>query len=210
MSRGIFITFEGPEGCGKSTQSSRIFQDLLSEGHDVLHTQEPGGTELGGKIRDLLLLRDDIRLDRTAELLLFEADRAQHVEEMIKPAIEEGKIVLCDRFNTATFAYQGYGLGMDMGLIRNVDETACAGLVPDLTVLLDIDVETGLMRAGKTSSADRMEKRSKEFHSKVRAGYLSLAEESGGRIKVIKVVDGVDKTYEQVKKVVYNFITANN
>ena len=209
MSRGLFITFEGPEGCGKSTQSSRLTEDLASDGYDVIHTHEPGGTDLGNKIRELLLQRDDIRLDRTAELLLFEADRAQHIEELIKPAVEAGKIVLCDRFNTATFAYQGYGLGMDMELIESVDKAACGGLAPDLTILLDIDIETGLKRAGKTSSADRMEKRSKDFHGKVRQGYLSLAKKSGGRIKVVNVTEGLEETYEQVKELVFDFITTN-
>lgn len=208
MSKGLFITFEGPEGCGKSTQSSRLAEYLSSEGYEVLHTKEPGGTELGGKIRDLLLERDDIPLGRTAELFLFEADRAQHVEETIKPSVEEGKIVLCDRFNTATFAYQGYGLGVEMELIEKLDAAACGGIVPDLTVLLDIDIETGLKRAGRTNDADRMEQRSFDFHEKVRRGYLEMARGSGGRIKVVKVEGGIEETYEQVKKVVLDLITA--
>ena len=122
LKKGIFITFEGPEGSGKSTQSSRLQQDLIADGHETVHTAEPGGTDLGKRIRSILLEKDDIRLNDTAELFLFEADRAQHVEEFILPAINDGKIVICDRFNTATFAYQGYGLGMDMGNIA----AACA------------------------------------------------------------------------------------
>lgn len=209
LKKGLFFTFEGPEGSGKSTQSSRLSKDLIAMGYEVVHTAEPGGTPLGEKIRSVLLEKDDIRLDGQAELLLFEADRAQHIKELISPALEEGKIVLCDRFNTATFAYQGYGLGMDMGLIESVDSIATAGVEPDLTILLDVDVETGLKRAGGVGAADRMEKRSVDFHQKVREGYLDLAEKSGGRIRVVKVQEDKNKTYSLVKKEVYDFLEEN-
>ncbi len=206
LRRALFITLEGPEGSGKSTQSRRLVDDLLSDGYDVLHTAEPGGTALGRRIRDMLLQKDDIRLDEQAELFLFEADRAQHVEEVIIPALETGKVVICDRFNTATFAYQGYGLGMDLGLIEKVDRVATGGLCPNLTILLDVDVETGLARAAAEHPADRMEKRSRDFHEKVRRGYLALAERSPDRIKVVKVGDDPDGTYGLVKEQVYGLI----
>jgi len=128
LKKGLFITFEGPEGSGKSTHSKRVHEELLSSGLDVVHTAEPGGTPLGSKIRDILLEKEDIRLGELSELFLFEADRAQHLEETIGPALKEGKIVLCDRFNTATFAYQGYGLGMDMTMIEWIDSKATKGV----------------------------------------------------------------------------------
>lgn len=205
LKRGLFITLEGPEGSGKSTHSKRLLEDLKKSGYGVIRTSEPGDTGLGKKIREILLEKDTIRLDRYAELFLFEADRAQHVEEVIKPALEAGKIVICDRFNTATFAYQGYGLGLDMGLIEKIDAAATGGLKPDLTLLLDVDILTGLMRAGKVRSADRMEKRGAAFHGRVRRGYLELAKASRGKIKIINV-KSVDATYALIRKMVYGLI----
>ncbi|MEA3490077.1 MAG: dTMP kinase [Candidatus Omnitrophota bacterium] len=206
IEQGIFITFEGPEGSGKSTHSRRVYEELLSDGFDAVHTAEPGGTALGRGIRDLLLEKDEIRLDSQAELFLFEADRAQHVEEFIRPQLRMKKVVICDRYSTATFAYQGYGLGTDIGFIERVDAAATGGLCPDLTVLLDVDVETGLARAGAGRPADRIEKRNRQFHEKVRRGYLSLAEKFPDRIKVIEVRDNRDETYNLVKEEVYALI----
>ena len=206
INKGLFITFEGPEGSGKSTHSKRLYDDLVSDGYIVRHTMEPGGTPLGSKIREILLQKDDIRLDAVAELFLFEADRAQHITEYIKPYIDEENIVICDRFNTATFAYQGFGLGMDMEMIRNLDTVATGGICPDLTILMDLDIETGLERAGGASSADRMEKRGTTFHEKVREGYLTLAKEAPDRIKVVKVQESIDKTYGIIKEMVYGFV----
>jgi len=208
LERGLFITFEGPEGSGKSTHSGRLAEDLLADGYSIVHTAEPGGTVLGEKLRGLLLNKNDFQIGALTELLLFEADRAQHVEELIIPSLEAGKIVLCDRFNTATFAYQGYGLGMDMDMIKIADAISTKGLNPDLTILLDIDIETGLVRAVKNSSADRMEERCKEFHQKVRQGYLAIAKESPETIKVIEVNSDIDRTYELVKNEVMRLINA--
>jgi len=206
MKEGLFITFEGPEGSGKSTQSRRLFDDLAGKGHDVIYTAEPGGTALGECIRSIILDKDSVRLGKKAELFLFEADRTQHVEQLILPALNSGKIVICDRFNTATFAYQGYGLDMDKEIIKTLDDIAVSGLVPDLILLMDIDVETGLGRAGKGGSADRVEKRDLEFHEKVRQGYLSLAKEDQETIKVIEVTEDIDQTYNLVKDVVNSVI----
>lgn len=206
LTKGIFITLDGPEGCGKSTQSRLLKEELAAVGYDVIHTFEPGGTLLGSRIRSILLEKDDIRLDSKAELLLFEADRAQHIEELIRPAVEEKKIVICDRFNTATFAYQGYGLGMDMDLIKSVDKASTGGLNPDLTIVLDLEVSTGLERATAENGPDRMEERSSEFHEKVREGYLELARKSPDRIKVIEVRETIDETFELIKKEVYDVI----
>ncbi|MFH1847126.1 MAG: dTMP kinase [Candidatus Omnitrophota bacterium] len=206
IKQGFFITFEGPEGSGKSTQSALLCKDLLADGYEVIHTAEPGGTELGHKLRDILLEKDNIRIDKRAELLLFEADRAQHIEEVIAPGLEQGKIVVCDRFNTATFAYQGYGLGMDMDLILKIDDFSVDGISPDLVLLLDIDTAAGLERASSGRSADRMEKRSISFHEKVRHGYLDLAKKSPCAIKVIQANDTIDRIYRLVKKEIYDFI----
>ncbi|MDP8258767.1 MAG: dTMP kinase [Candidatus Aadella gelida] len=202
INKGIFITFEGPEGCGKSTQSRRLADELASSGYEVRYTREPGDTVLGESIRDIILGKDEEWLDEKAELLLFEADRAQHVAEVIRPALQKKQIVICDRYNTATFAYQGYGLGIDMDQIKRIDEVATGGLVPDLVILMDLDVKAGLERAGNRGLADRMEKRDLEFHEKVRKGYLDMAEADSNRIKVIKVDKGIDETYTIVKDVV--------
>ncbi|MBD3295816.1 MAG: dTMP kinase [Candidatus Omnitrophica bacterium] len=206
MREGLFITFEGPEGCGKSTQSARLHKELRAEGVDAVLTAEPGGTDLGNRIREILLHKDEVSLGRMAELLLFEADRAQHVEEFIVPNLREGRVVLCDRYNTATFAYQGHGLGMDLGLLRRIDRICRKGVDPDLVLLLDVDVEIGLKRAGSGGPADRMEKRDRCFHEKVRQGYLRLAEEAGDRIRVISSGDDIETTYQAVRKEVHVFI----
>ncbi len=206
MKKGLFITFEGPEGSGKSTQSGLIFDSLAADGYLSFRTAEPGGTALGERIRDILLERDDIRMDSVAELFLFQADRAQHVEEVILPAIEGGKIVLCDRFNTATFAYQGYGLGIDLDVIRCLDDIARKGLDPDLTIVLDIEVEAGIARATSDRMADRMEKRELDFHRKVRNGYLDMAKKSPDKIKVIGTSGPVEDVYRKVRKEVYDLI----
>lgn len=204
--RGIFITFEGPEGSGKSTQSKGIYEDLIRDGYDVLHTREPGGSLLGEKIREILLAKDSIPLSSESELLLFEAQRAQHISELIKPAIDQNKIVLCDRFNTATFAYQGYGLGMSIDDIKKVDSIATYGISPDLTILLDLDTRIGLERAEAKGTPDRMEKRSIDFHNKVRQGYLLLAEKNPDKIKKVSVEENKEDTYKKVKMIIYDFI----
>ncbi len=209
LSKGLFVTFEGPEGSGKSTHSKFLYEELVSCGFEVVYTAEPGGTSLGSKIRNILLEKNEIQLSAISELFLFEADRAQHLEEVINPSLAEGKIVLCDRFNTATFAYQGYGLGMDMETIETVDLKATGGIVPDLVILMDIDVKIGLNRANENSGPDRMEKREKDFHERVRSGYLALAEKSPGRIKVIKVKETIEDTYKLIKEEVDDLIERN-
>jgi len=206
LKKGILITFDGPEGSGKSTHSSRIKDELLSQGYDVVYTREPGGTLLGKKIRNILLEKDEILFGKTAELFLFEADRAQHVEEIIVPALAAKKIVICDRFSAATFAYQGYASGTEIKTILDMDYLATTGIVPDLTILLDVDVKTGLERAKGQFSPDRMEKKPREFHEKVRQGYFTIAEEHPGRIKLIEACQDINRTYELVKKEVYDFL----
>ena len=206
LTTGLFVTFEGPEGSGKSTHSKRLYKELLDDGYDIVHTHEPGGTDLGQRVRELLLKMDSVRLDNMTELFLFEADRAQHVREMIKPSLEANKIVLCDRFNTATFAYQGYGLGMCMDMIKELDALATDGVGPDLTIVLDVAVSIGMARAKARGAVDRMEKRELEFHENVRRGYLALAAEEPEKIRVMSSDNDIDIVYNGVMKEVYDLI----
>ena len=186
MSRGKFITIEGPEGSGKSTHSRLLCLYLKRNGYKVLHTREPGGTEIGEAIRRILLDKKNKDISDACELFLFLAARAQIVEEVIKPALAKGYTVVCDRFHDATVAYQGYGAGLDLKLIVSAGRLATGSLRPDLTILLDVETKVGLKRAGMK---DRMEIKSVRFHKKVREGYLEVAKKEPGRVKVIRTAD---------------------
>ena len=196
----MFITFEGIEGCGKTTQIRRLAKRLKGHGIPLVTTLEPGGTDIGARIRRILLDAKSRDLTPLAELFLYMADRAQHVEEVIKPALETGKWVLCDRFFDATMAYQGVARGQDEALIRFLNERATQGIVPDRTFLLDCPVEVGLHRAlkrnrqGPQEGQDRFEREAKAFHQKVRAAYLALAEVHHERFVVIDSSRGADDT----------------
>ena len=188
----MFITFEGIEGSGKSTALTLLAQELERRGFDVLRTREPGGCGLGRAIRPILLDARTRSLNMRAELYLFLADRAQHVAEVIRPALEAGQIVLCDRYTDSTLAYQGYGRGLDPEKLRRINEMATGGLVPDLTLLMDLPVGLGLERAGLRNqrlgtvlSEGRFDAESMDFHERVRQGYLALAEEEPQRIACI-------------------------
>jgi len=172
----------------------------------VVHTFEPGDTSLGRRIREILLDKDDVKANKFAELLLFEADRAQHVREVIKPSIEQNKIVICDRYNTATLAYQGYGLGIDLKKIEEIDNFATDGMVPDFTILLDVDTETGLRRAGGVSSPDKIEQRSLEFHENVRRGYIAMSEQFPERIHKIATDGEIEQTYEKIQEKINDIV----
>ncbi len=178
----MFIAFEGGEGGGKSTQLVRAAAWLRSLGHDVLETREPGGTPLGQELRRLLL-DPDSHITPGAEALLYAADRAQHVDTVVRPALEAGRIVLTDRYVDSTLAYQGAGRGLDA--TRVITTWATGGLLPDLTVLLDIDPRRGLERAGARASPDRLEAASLAFHEAVRAGFLALAAQQPQRYAVL-------------------------
>ena len=188
---GRFISFEGPEGSGKSTQIRLLAERLQAQAFDVLCTREPGGTPTGEAIRNLLQ-HDAVGepLDDRAELLLFTASRAQLMSQVIQPALEKGAWVLCDRFIDSTMAYQGFARGMDIDMLDRINEFAIMGRKPDLTVLLDLDVERGFERLSEryahgTGSADRFEREAHEFHERVRAGYHQLAASEPGRFCIV-------------------------
>jgi dTMP kinase len=182
----LFITFEGIEGSGKSSHARTLAATLRDRGHAVVETREPGGTPAGAAIRSLLLGAEATPLTGLAELFLYCADRTQHVEQVIRPALAEGRIVVCDRFSDSTVAYQGYGRGLDLAAVRGLDAQARGGLVPSLTFLLDCPVETGLARArARAGSDDRYEREAVAFHERIRAGFHALAKEAPARIVLV-------------------------
>jgi dTMP kinase len=189
--KGTFITFEGTEGSGKSTQILLLANFLKSRGMRVVLTREPGGTPIGDQVRKILLDPAHTTLDPKAELLLYAASRAQHLYEVILPALASGMIVLCDRFSDATLAYQGYGRGLDIEMIRALDRIVCAGTRPDLTLLFDIDAALGIARAhGRNTSRGleteaRFENEELAFHERVRQGYKILAKQEPDRIRLV-------------------------
>lgn len=203
--KGRFITFEGGEGCGKSTQVRRLKEALEAEGHEVLLTREPGGTRLSELIRGLLKdEREDPPCDR-AELLLFLAARAQLVRNVIRPALDAGTWVVSDRFSDSTFAYQGYGRGLPLDVLRLANDFACEGLRPDLTVLLDVDTETSRARlrkreAATNTTADRIEQAGDAFHERLRQGFLEMAAQEPNRIVTIEASGTPDEVWEKVWK----------
>lgn len=203
-----FITFDGIEGCGKTTQLRLAEAWLRARSLPVLATAEPGGASLGLKIREILLNRSSITIGAQAELLLFNAARAQHVAETILPALQNGSWVLCDRFTDATVAYQGFGRGLDLPIVQTINAFASQGLVPALTVLFDLPVETGLARARKRASnghpekaEDRFEQEDLHFHNLVRNGYLRLAEESPRRFRIVDAAGPPEAIEKEVRRI---------
>jgi dTMP kinase len=194
-----FITFEGSEGCGKSTQSEMLFSYLKARGYNVVYLREPGGVKLSEAIRSILL-DPKSKISAQAETLLYMAARAQVVEEIIKPALDNGKIVVCDRFLDSTIAYQGYGLGIDIKLIKSLGSFATQGIKPDLTIFLDLPVKSGLKH--RHNCLDRIEQRSMNYHEKVRKGYLALARQEPQRIKMVKVLEDKFKTQDKIREIV--------
>jgi len=187
--KGIFITLEGNEGCGKSTQIRLLYDYLKKKGRPVFLTREPGGTRIGDGIRKILLDLKSKKMTPVCETLLYMASRAQLAEEAIVPKLKEGKIVLCDRWLDATVAYQGYGAGVEVRWIRGLGQAACRGLIPARTLFLELPLLAGLRRARKRKKADRMEQKALLFHKKVRAGYLKIAKAEPRRFKRIRVRD---------------------
>jgi dTMP kinase len=205
LKKGIFITFEGFEGSGKSTQIKLMSDYLKKKRYPVLVLREPGSTRVSESIRRILLDKNNGFIADKTELLFYLAARAQLVEEKIVPALRKGAMVLCDRFQDATVAYQGYGLGLDRELINQLGNFVTGGLTADLTVLLDIDVREGLRRAGKNK--DRIEQRSLDYHLRVRKGYLKIAQGSPRRVKVVKVKN-IQETHEEIRRWVEELLSA--
>lgn len=211
--RGCLIVFEGGEGSGKTTQLERshiwllnspLGQRLLTSGlvSKVITTREPGGTDLGIGMRQLLLHQKTTQpMHNRAELLLFAADRAQHVEELLKPALKAGAIILCDRYTDSTVSYQGYGRGMDLALIDQLNQAATDGLASDLTLWLDVEVETGLKRANRRGASDRIEQSNLDFHHRVRQGFLTLASSQPQRMVRIDANRSTDEVSQEIQTV---------
>ena len=191
----LFITFEGADGCGKTTQIELLNKYLQEKGFKTLVTREPGAKGLGEKLREILLNYDG-EVSPNCESFLFLADRAQHVDCVIKPALKDGVIVLCDRHTDSTVAYQGYGRQLDIEQIKKLNEIAVNGLKPDLTIVFDIDIETSMQRVGKTK--DRMESAGMDFFNRVRNGYLAIAKDEPNRVKVINSADAIERIHEKV------------
>jgi dTMP kinase len=194
----LFVTFEGGEGCGKSTQSRLLFKRLQQLAIPSILVHEPGITELGKKITKLLKWSKDIKISPIAELMLFNASRAQLVEEVIRPNLKKGEIVICDRYADSTTAYQGYGRGIDLKTVTAVNSTGMQGILPDLTILMDIDVEAGLKRK-KDKKPDRFEAEKIGFHKRVREGYLKLAKAEPKRWLVIDAL----KSKEEISGIIW-------
>lgn len=198
MKKGIFITFEGSEGCGKSTQAKMLVDYLVAEGHAAKIIREPGGVVISEKVRDILLDKAHTQMCKECETLLYMAARAQLVEEVIIPEIDQGTIVICDRFLDSTLAYQGYGCGVDIPMIREIGAFATKHIDPSMTFFLDLDVEEGLERRG--ANKDRIELRSLEYHNKVRQGYLDIANKEPQRVKVIPGNWTRERIFDEIKK----------
>ena len=198
MSRGLFITLEGGEGAGKSTNLAYARQCLERAGKTVVVTREPGGTELGERVRDILLHRGDLDISTESELLLMFAARAEHLAKVIHPALAAGKTVLCDRFTDATYAYQGGGRGIPAERIAAIEDWVQGSLRPDLTLVFDLPVEAGRARAGQRSEPDRFELESNEFFTRVRATYLARAAREPGRVRVVDASQNLEQVQRQI------------
>ena len=207
----MFITFEGIDGCGKSTQISSFKETLKERGISLVVTKEPGGTKIGQAIRRILLDVDNTHIVPLAELFLYEADRAQHVSEVIKPALEDGKWVICDRFIDATTVYQGVVLGQQRGkLIEQLNHEAVLGFKPDITFLLDCPAEIGMERIEKRDKTDkkkdRFERKTLDFHIKIRYGYLALADKHKDRFKIIDSTLPEDHVARKIKEIISPYL----
>ena len=206
MNKGIFISFEGPDGVGKTTQLKLLADTLIQQGYDVLCTREPGGTKIGDKIRRILLDPDNREMAARTEAMLYMADRAQHVAERILPAMNEGKIVLTDRFSDSTIVYQGAARGLSYDDLKRLDTFSTQGLTPDVTILLDADAPSIEARLSKRRVLDRLEQETDTFHKKVRRGFLTLAAQETKRIHLIDARASVESISEQIVQLVYGCI----
>lgn len=212
----MFITFEGIEGTGKTTQIQKVKEFFEAQGKEVFLTLEPGGSRVGRELRKMLLHVENKDLTATTELFLYLADRSQHVAQVIRPELESGKVVLCDRFADSTVVYQGYGRGIDTNVLRQLNEVAVDGLWPDLTIVLDIDPEIGLKRAtlrnlddGKAKEEGRFEAEHISFHRRIREGYLTWAALNRDRIKVADASGTPDEVFAVIQKLIATHVPSD-
>lgn len=206
MMKGFFVTIEGPDGSGKTTQIDLLTRYLVAEDFDYLVTREPGGTRISNRIRQILLEKEYTEMTAETETLLYAASRAQHVSEVILPALKKGKIVLCDRFIDASMAYQGAGRGIDIDCIKKINSIALMGIMPHLTILLDIPPNIGLQRKKNYKEIDRIESEELDFHERVREGYLYLAEKEPKRIKVLDGCQDKNVIFSEIVSLVENLL----
>ena len=212
----LFITFEGVEGSGKTTQIQRLKKYLTRKGIPCKVTREPGGPPISEKIRKILLDPDHREMLPLSELFLYEASRAQHIKEVIKPFLKKGGVILCDRFNDATLAYQGYGRKIDCDLIQKLNRFSSQGIEPDLTLLLDCPSDLGLKRAlqrnriSKNEKEGRFEREKIQFHRRVRKGYLAIAKKEPRRVKIIDTRAGEEKVFEEIREIVDDLLVRSS
>ncbi len=204
--KGFFISLEGGEGSGKTTQINRLLSVLKARGHDVIITREPGGVPEAESIRNLLVQRNGGDWNAMAEVLLLFAARLMHIEKFIKPALDAGKIVICDRFTDSTIAYQGYGRGLAINKIREIERASIGNFAPNLTFILDIDVRAGLARSNARLSAennteDRFERMDIAFHKKLREGFLEIARQNNDRCYIVNAEQSIDNISDEIKNI---------
>jgi dTMP kinase len=204
----MFITLEGPEGSGKTSQLPRLAEFLRQQGYEIITTREPGGTSIGDQIRQVLFNLDNKEMQPRSEILLFQASRAQLVEQVIRPALAEKKVVLCDRYADSTLAYQGYGHGIDLAELAHIINFATGGLKPDLTLFLDVEVEEGLKRRNHGGDWNRLDDYTLEFHKRVHKGYLELIAAEPGRWERIDASRTPDKIAADLQRVVLQRLQA--
>lgn len=194
----MFVTFEGPDGSGKTTQAKMLVEFLQARGEPVIYTREPGGTEISEQIREVILSTRNKSMRSETEVLLFSAARAQIVDQLIRPALAEGKIVICDRYYDSTLAYQGYGLGLDLDALRAITKFATRGLVPELTFYVDVPAEVGLARRHQ-GETNRLDQKDVDYHARVRNGYLELAKAEPHRFVVIDGTGSIEQVQEKIR-----------
>lgn len=206
--KGLFITFEGNDGSGKSSVIEAIKTELINQGYDVIYSREPGGSKIAEKIREVILDIDNLGMDDKTESLLYAASRREHVIKVIKPALEEGKIILCDRYLDSSLAYQGYARGLGIDEVYNMNLFATEGLLPDLTLLVCVRPEVGLdrIKTNNRGTLDRLEIEKMEFHKKVYDGYLKVQEKFSDRIKIINGEQTKEEVRNDALKVVLEFL----
>lgn len=201
--KDMFISFEGGEGTGKTTIITRLEEELKSSGYDVIKTREPGGSDIAEQIRAVILKKENTKMDYRTEVLLYAASRRQHLEEIVKPALQAGKVVLCDRYLDSSLAYQGYARGLGIKEVLEINQYATEGIMPILTVFIDLDPKVGLERIRKNDRVtDRLDKEKISFHEKVREGYLEVARMFPNRVKVVNGEKNKEEVYQEVKALV--------